>query len=251
MSATLPQKYQVPSVESACRMLRLVCEADRPMSVAELTALSETSRTTAMRIASSLCGNGFLGRDNEGKLIPGEVMRVLGSRMQNKSDLRERAVPALHELARAVGETAHLAIPLETHCLLQEVVDSPQLVRVASRPGTLIDYHCSATGKSILAFRGDLLLVLRQSMELVPRTQNSITDWDAFDEELRLIRKRGYAIDEEEYHKGIRCVGAPITNSSGIVVAAIGTTGTTNRLTKRRIPSVAKLVVSTARNLSS
>lgn len=220
------------------------------MSIPELTSPCETSRTTAIRIASSLCNNGFLSRNNEGKLIPGEVMRVLGSRMQNKSDLRERAIPALQKLAQAVGETTHLAIPLETHCLLQEVVDSPQLVRVASRPGTLIDYHCSATGKSILAFRGDLLLVLRQSMELVPRTENSIIDWEAFDEALGQIRKRGYAIDEEEYHKGIRCVGAPITDSSGIVVAAIGTTGTTNRLTKKRISAVAKLVLATAKSLS-
>jgi len=203
-----------------------------------------------MRIVSSLCSNGFLLRDENSKVTTGEVMRMLGSRIHNDSDLRQRAVPVLQELAETIGETTHLAIPLENHCILQEVVDSPQLVRVASRPGTLVDYHCSVTGKSILAFRNDLLLPLRQSMEFTQRTENTITNWTDFDAELDRVRQNGYAVDEEEYHEGVRCLGAPVRDQSGTVVAAIGITGTTTRLTKRRLSSVAKLVLNAAQQLS-
>jgi len=157
----------------------------------------------------------------------------------------------LARLAKAIGETAHLVIPLETHCLLQEVIDSPQLVRVASRPGTLIDYHCSATGKSILAFDAERLLTLRQSLDLSPRTPATITRWEALDAYLRRVREQGYAIDDEEYHTGVRCVGAPIYGPSRQAIAAIGVTGTCNSLSKGRVPSVAKIVVAAAAELSA
>ncbi len=251
MSPSSPEKYQVPSVESACRILRAVCEAEQPITLAQLKQAAGTSRTTMMRIVTSLCNNGFLWRGENGKIEAGEVMRALGSRMHHEADLRQRAVPVLRELAGMVGETAHLAIPLETHCLLQEVVDSPQIVRVASQAGTLIDYHCSGTGKSILAFRDDLLAAFRPNATLAARTTNTITQWDAFESELDAVRKQGYALDEQEYHIGVRCVGAPVWDSSGSVVAAIGVTGATTHLTKKNLPMVIRHVLAAAKQLSN
>ncbi|MFO8027201.1 MAG: IclR family transcriptional regulator [Opitutales bacterium] len=244
------KKYQVPSVESACRILRAIGDHGDCLSMSQLCAVSGTSRTSTLRIVSSLCQHGFLRREEDGKLATGDVFQVLGSRLHGASDLRQRAVPVLGKLVQATGETAHLALPLETHCFLQEVVDSPQLVRVASRPGTLIDYHCSATGKCLLAFGHERLLTLRQSMELSARTRRTITIWDDLDACLRQVRKQGYALDDEEYHEGVRCLGVPVRDASGRVIAAIGVTGTCQSFEKDRIPTVAQQVIQAAAELS-
>lgn len=244
------KKYQVPSVESACRILRAVGENGESLSMTQLCGLSGTSRTSTLRIISSLCQHGFLRREDDGKLAIGEVIRVLGSRLHGEFDLRQRAVPLLAQVSRATGETTHLAVPFDTHCLLQEVVDSPQLVRVASRPGTLIDYHCSATGKCFLAFDNERLLTLRQSVELASRTARTITSWGEMGVALAQVRKQGYAVDDEEYHAGIRCVGAPVRDAAHRVIAAIGVTGTCQSLSKSRVPSVAKIAVAAAAEIS-
>lgn len=245
------KRYQVPSVESACRILRAIGENGDHLSMTQLAALSGTSRTSTLRIVSSLCTHGFLRRGDDGRLATGEVLRVLGSRLHGESDLRQRSVPVLAKLVKATGETAHLAIPLDTHCFLQEVVDSPQLVRVASRPGTLIDYHCSATGKCMLAFDDERLLTLRQSLRLTAYTERTITAWDDLDACLQQVREQGYAIDDEEYHQGVRCIGAPLRDASRQVIAAIGVTGTCQSLSQGRIRAVAKSVVAAAAELSA
>ncbi len=251
MKNELSLKYQVPSVEDACRVLQAVCASSDSLSLAELVKVAESSRTTVLRIASSLCNNGFLERQADGRYVVGDTMRVIGSRVQNDSSLRSRAIPILQELARATGETTHLAIPLKAHCLLQEVVDSPQLVRVASRPGTLVDYHCSVTGKSILASRPDLCSELREVSLLRQHTVHTITSWEALDLELAKVRKKGYAVDNEEYHLGVRCVGAPVRDKDGNVIGAIGVTATTTRLAKRDLPAVAKLVMECVQQLQA
>lgn len=249
--STLPvKKYQVPSVESACRILRAVGETGEPLSMTQLCGLSGTSRTSTLRIVASLCEHGFLTREDDGKLATGKVLQVLGSRLHGGSSLRQRAVPVLGKLVQATGETAHLALPLETHCFLQEVVDSPQVVRVASRPGTLIDYHCSATGKCMLAFDHERLLTLRQSLDLSAHTRRTMTNWDDLDACLRQVREQGYAIDDEEYHEGVRCLGAPVRDIAGRVIAAIGVTGTCQSFDKGRIRTVAQQVLQAAAELS-
>lgn len=214
--------------------------------MADLNEAVGASRTTVLRIVASLDRHGFLARNENGGIVAGNTMQMLGVRLQKDSSLRQRAVTVLHELAHNVGETTHFALPFDTHCFLQEVVDGPHLVRVASRPGSLIEYHCSAAGKAIVAHRDDLLALLRQSPRLTRRTENTITEWDAFEVELENVRRRGYAVDEREYHEDVRCVGVPIYGAAGRVIAALGATGTANRLTKRRIPSVARMMIEAA-----
>jgi IclR family acetate operon transcriptional repressor len=68
--------------------------------------------------------------------------------------------------------------------------------------------------------------------------------------ELKLIRQRGYAMDDEEIEEGLRCVGAPVIDHSGRVVAAISIAGPAFRLTEDRIPAVARSVIRAASELS-
>ena len=88
------------------------------------------------------------------------------------------------------------------------------------------------------------------SRPLVRRTPNTITDRTALERELEKVRKRGYAVDNEESFPGIKCVAAPIQNHHGKVIAAISATVPTPRMTKQRMTEITKLVRETARSIS-
>ena len=243
------QKYSVPSVDSACRILKAICEASSPIRLPELVKAVGSSRTTVMRIVSSLCAQGFLSRTEQGHLTPGQTMNYLGTLIREHSDLRTLALPLLKEISKTEGETAHLAVPAESHCMLQEVVESVNLVRVASQPGTLVDYHCSATGKAMMAFDKGLAARLKPVLTLRGRTSNTHTSWDTLEEEFEIIRRRGFAVDEEEYHPGVRCVGVPIISSAGSAIGAIGITGTTQTVTPSTVSGIAKRVMILTKDL--
>jgi IclR family acetate operon transcriptional repressor len=245
-----PDKYRVPSVEGACRILRLVCAAEAPLTAAQLGREAGLSHTTAIRITASLCRNRFLRRLEDGRIEPDSALVALDSRVFRAPDLRTRAVPVLKRLAQDSRETAHLAMPATGQALLVEVVDSPELLRVASRPGTLVDYHCSSTGKALLAFRPDLCRELKKNGKLTRRTPRTATTWKELEARLAAVRKAGYAVDDEEYHSGLRCLAAPVRDASGTVIAALGLTGSKEKVGKKRIPALALLVVAAANELS-
>jgi DNA-binding IclR family transcriptional regulator len=64
---------------------------------------------------------------------------------------------------------------------------------------------------------------------------------------MKVIRGRGYAVTDGEHHPGIRCIGAPVHDGSGRVVAGLSISGPTRRLRKDQITDLAKIVVHHAR----
>ena len=242
-------QYRVPSVESACRIIRYVAAKREAVPLKELIEAAATSRTTTLRIASSLVENGFLDQVAKNHFKPGVFLHELSDFEDPRQSLIRHAAAILEPLAITNQETAHLALPLETHCILEQVIHSPRPIRVASTVGSLVDFHCSATGKSMLAFDDVLRRSLRGRIELTARTKNTLCDWEALENDCALIRSRGYAIDEQEYHEGVRCVAVPLIRPDQSVIGAIGMTGATTTLTKRRIAALAKDLTDAAAEL--
>ncbi len=107
-----------------------------------------------------------------------------------------------------------------------EVCDSPAPLRVASRPGTMADLHCSATGKIFLTYLYPQRLV--EFIEVFKpeiRTPRTLTTLEQLQQMIEEVQEKGFAWDDEEYHPGIRCMAAPVFNMERELVAAIGITG--------------------------
>jgi IclR family acetate operon transcriptional repressor len=83
---------------------------------------------------------------------------------------------------------------------------------------------------------------LRERLKLKTRTPHTIGNWSALDPELAGIRQRGYAVDEQEYHLGVRCIAIPLLDHAGLVLGALGLTGATRTLTKARLPELAGIL---------
>ena len=90
---------------------------------------------------------------------------------------------------------------------------------------------------------------LVNSIDLESFTPRTLTDPAALEKELAQIRVTGYAVDDREYHPGVRCVAAPIFGIGG-VIASLGLSAPADRLDNERLQVVAPLVVDTAARVS-
>src|SRR5690606_11128051 len=106
--------------------------------------------------------------------------------------------------------------------------------------------HTSAMGKCLMAFAGDIEAEIAGLGELAPVTEKTITDPETLAEELRRVRDRGWALNDEERHAGVRTVAVPVMGSDGRVVAAIAVQGPTVRITEDKISALAERLQSAA-----
>lgn len=243
--------YLIPNLLNACRVLQFLADEPAPgASVAGIARELHIPRTTALRIVTTCCQGGLL-RESGGLYTLGAGLIPLGMKALEGVDLRRGAQPLLRRLAEATDETAHLAMPVENRALLVEVCQSPHPIRVGSPAGTLADLNCSSTGKVFLAylFRERLEELFRQ-LKPRPRTPRTLTTAKAMAQEVERILALGYALDDEEYCEGIRCLAAPVRDNEGCVVAAVGITGPSSRFTRERIKPCAEKVLATAQELS-
>jgi len=242
--------YRVPAVDGAARVLFYVGEATEPVPFARIPSGAGLTRTTARRVVGSLLAAGLLEQAEDRRLRLGRAARRLGYLAQEQLGLRQAARGALAWLVQEIGETAHVGMRQGVKVELVDVVDAPEPTRVASRPGVMVDAHCSATGKVLLANQPEFFEALRQAHRrgLSRRTEGTITTWPALEAELARVRETGYAVDEEEYRPGVRCVAVPVIDSASRTVAAIGVTSSVERLPRARVVAVAKaLGVASAR----
>ncbi len=243
--------YVIPNLKNACRLLTHLATVGEGRSVSELANDLEVPRTTVLRIAKTLSGENFL-REENGSYSLGGGLAALGMRAFGSLDTQNAARPLLENLTSVTNETSHLALWDDGRALIAEVANCPHPLSAASKPGTQAYAHASATGKVFLAYRFlDTLTTVWKKPDRVRLTSKTITEPRILKKQLEKVRKDGYAMDNEEYHEGVRCLAAPVFDSSGEVCAAIGITASCVRFTKKRAPEIAEEVKGVARELTA
>jgi IclR family acetate operon transcriptional repressor len=244
-------KYHIPNLGKACEVMERISNTPGGLPLKKISTELGIPRTTALRITQTLLDAGFLAENESGNLTPGTALVQIGVKALDNLDIRSFACPILQTLSRETGESSHLAILNGTKSLLVEVADSPHPVRIASRPGTLVELHCSSTGKIFLAFSVPEPADFVKGLELTPHTKNTDTTPEAVLASIEETRKLGYALDEEEYVPGVRCIGAPVTNAFGKTIAAIGITASTSTFTKAKIRNISVKLRTAAADISA
>ncbi|WP_372798277.1 IclR family transcriptional regulator [Pontiella sp.] len=242
-------KYHIPNLGKACAVMEEVGNAPDGLTLREIYRTLDIPRTSALRITRTLLDAGFLAENHDGALTLGPSLVQLGVKALENLDIRSFARPVLEKLAAETGESCHLAILNGDRSMLVEVVDSPRPVRIAARPGTRVELHCSSTGKVFLAFQIPEPARFIQSLELTRHTDNTATTKKAVLAGIAQTRKLGYAIDEEEFVPGVRCIAAPVKNAFGKTMAAVGITASTSTFTRARIPGMVEKLKNAAADI--
>jgi len=138
------------------------------------------------------------------------------------------------------------------HHLTVNKVDGPQTFRVTSDPGHLGALHTTSVGKALVAFAEDSERVrLVEELELEPLTEFSITDRDAFRADIEQVRRRGYAVMDEENELGMRAVAVPVFNAQGYAFASLATAVPVFRLSMEDLVALVPVLQEAASELSA
>lgn len=238
---------EIQSLARGLKILNLLEQARSGMGTTEVAREMTIDKSSASRLLHTLANYDFVVQDEStARYQLGPRLLTLGQRVLDRISLRDRARPYLYKLVDATGECAHLAILAQRQALYIDQAESSAALRVESEIGTLSPLHCTALGKAMLAF-GDGAL----PEALLPFTQRTITDQAVLQAQLLQIRQRGYAIDDEEYNYGVRCVAAAVYDHRGMLLGAIGISGPAGRVTLERIDEFGALVRQVAEELSA
>ena len=242
------------SVKSLFKMLEVLeafSSTDPELSVAEIARRTGLPRTTVHRIVDSLRSVGLLEQDaSRDRYRLGLKLFELGGNALTNLPLYREAPPFVDTLAKLTGEDVHLCI-----------FDGAQMVfvnrfnQVARPHNTVITMeaspcHSTGVGKAALAFQSEAVIdrVIRAGLSRF--TPNTIVEPKRLKADVAAIRERGYSVDDCEHEPELRCVGAPIRNSTGRVFAAISASGPARRVPPERVPELARAVMTHAELLS-
>jgi IclR family KDG regulon transcriptional repressor len=225
-------KYEVRSVKRALTLLRTFLAHEGELSAAEMSKETGLDPSTVFRLLLTLEAQGFVEVNHTtGKYRPGVTLLELGSRFLKNNDIRSRAIGHLERLRDEFGETVHLTVLNGNEVVyLEKLAGLHPIGFMSSRVGDRNPAHCTGVGKALLAFiPDDELTACYPDGRLTRYTDTTITELEALRLELKKVRDRGYATDQEEHEPGVKCVAVPVFDHKGIA-AAISVSGPTNRV---------------------
>jgi IclR family acetate operon transcriptional repressor len=245
ISATTTDRYNVRSVGRAFLMLELV--ASGPSEGTSLTALAghlSVSKSTALSTARTLVGHGVLRAVEPGPRYKlGTALIRYGDMAAQQSSVGEVCLPVLRQVSAETGMTARLALAEDGYPVCVERVDGPGSIRFHAPLGRREPPHATAAGKSVLAMLSvHRVLEICDETGLTRHTSHTITDPSTLVAELGTVRRRGFAVDDEEEIEGVFCVGAPFFGHDGRCAGAISVTGIKQDLPGWRIAELGRLL---------
>lgn len=214
------------SLDRAAELLSLVVRAEEPITYTSIVDQTGLARSTASRLLQSLERNGLLERDRDGAFRGGALFAHYARSFDRSEFLVATAQPTLDHVADVTGETVNLAIARGDTVVQVAQVDSTYMLGAMNWVGIDVPPHTSSLGKVMHAFGA----LPAPKGELARVTSATITDPEAYVEELERVRSRGFAITRGELEPGLDGVAAPIYGEDGRVVAALGVSGPAFRL---------------------
>jgi IclR family KDG regulon transcriptional repressor len=243
--------YQAPAVKKAFEVLQLVASTDRGIGISELAKTLGISKGTVHGITSALEEVGVIIRNPFTKKYNlGYTLIELGKKGLSKIPLREAARRHMERLVQETDETVFLGILRDDHILIVDMAESNKELKITSPSGTKLSLTAGAAAKVFLAYTDEKRALEYLHTKGLPKyTENSITDLDAYLEEIKKVRKKGFATDREEYLQGVNAVAALI-RSHGPFLAAIWVVGFSSSITENRMEYIISRTVAAAGAIS-
>ena len=233
--------YQLQSLDRAVAVLKVLGESEGPLSLADICQQMQLHKSTAHRSLMVLERSSLIERTHDNRFRLGLKLYELGNRAVEQVDLRARIRPFFRRLSAQLGETVHLGVLQKSSVVYLDKAEPNRRVCMSSRVGSSNPAYCTAMGKAMLAF-----LPLEAAEEIVAGikfvryTARTICSREDLFKSLERVRRRGYAIDEEEIELGVRCIGAPIFDENKMPIAALSVSAPTGRIRAQNTPAIAQ-----------
>jgi len=252
-ASSVNQTRGVKNIHRVIDLLESFEQHPSGLSMSELSAYLNMPKSTVSRLLSALIDRRFIRESNPpGKYLLGYKFLNLSSAYLQGFDLYKEAHPILEELNKHIDETVIMGVfdQSQHRIIYIDKIDTTKSIKLGTRVGEIAPIHCTALGKALLSsLKDDKIESILETYSFEKFTDQTIINSIVLIEDLSTIRKRGYAIDHQEYKPDIICVGAPILNAIGDPLAAISVSAPADRLDSTRLEIVANLVVETAKDI--
>lgn len=232
-------------------IIEALSKSQEPMSLTDIVKATQINKSTAYRLLQAMHTRHYVEKSEKGLYSIGLKLVEVVSCHINGLELQTEAKPFLSTLRAELNLTVHLGI-LEAHEVIYiEKLDLYPTTRLYSQVGYRSPAYCSSMGKCLLScLSGDEQDDALSHCKFEKFTQNTITSPKDFKQYLKKIRRQGWAMDDEEYLLGHRCVGAPIFDYRGDAVASISASGTISQISDEKLPFIVEQVKDTALQIS-
>lgn len=226
------------SLTRGLRALDFMVDQGSAVRLTDVAEALEISKPNASHLLKALVNAGYAEQDPSRHYRASAKIQT--SRKTGIDDIvtcQRTWHPALEELRARTGECAHIAMLVKSSVWYLDKVDSMHPLKVDHPLGMLSPLHCTALGKAFLSFG-----TAEPEDPLSGYTDRTITTKARLREEIRLTQARGFAIDIEEFTLGIRCVAAPVFDERGTMIAAIGVSGPSVRVSTEHLFELGRIV---------
>lgn len=242
----------VKSLGKVARLLDCFSTRNRSLSLTDLCAETGFPKSTVHRLLAAMRDIGFIEQASErDRYRLGVKLLELGNTVLANMELHREARPFIDALARQGGQAVHLAVFDGQRAVVIHRADASADKTYAAHTIEQAPVHCTSVGKAILAFQPPALVDRIAKAGLTRFTELTITTAEALHAALAEIRARGYSRDEGEHQPGLRCIGAPIRDATGRVIAGISLTGPAWRFPVTEVEPLAKVVIHHADRISA
>jgi len=243
---------KINSIDRAVKVIELLSENPRGLKLTQISRKLDMNPSSAHHLLNTLLPYDYIAQDPDTKkYLLGFRFLEISRRIMANMDIRKVARKHLEALRKKTQEAVHLVVLRGNKVVYIDKFDNPGGLSLATYIGFATDPHAAAGGKVLLAGLSEKKVKeIYRNRVLKNYGKKTITNLPMLAEELEKVRIQGYAIDDEEYYEGVRCIAAPI-RSGGQVVASISVTGSIFTITMDRIDRELKeLVKKTADRIS-
>ncbi len=243
----------IQSIDRVFDIVEVLAENPRGMTLTQISTSVSLHKSTVHRMMLALISRGYVDKDEQtGRYKLTMRLFSIGSRVLGGFDILSVARPYLEQLSEYADEAVHLVVrDSENVVYLLKEDSSRSLVRSGTHYGFSNPMYCTGVGKSILAYLSDEDVAdIWARTKVTAYTSRTITSFALLKEELSVIRVRGYAIDDEEFEDGLRCIACAIFDYTQQPIAAISISAPITRMSMDRVTELAPQITQAAHEIS-
>ena len=220
-----------------------------PASLSDLSKQLAINRSTVHRLASALVDRGYMKLvSGEGYMLGAKLLE-LGHAARRQISLPRVARPFLETLCETTGDAVHLGVLYDDMALYLDKLSGARRIEIGSRVGERHPLCSTGLGKSLLLDESEMEWLERFQKERGPCLPDDpgFVDWR---NQMRGYSAGGYSFDLEENEDRVRCIGAPIRDETGAIVAAISVSSVAQYMSEARMTQLMETVTGTANAIS-
>ena len=246
-------KYPVKSVVKTLNVLEHLGTAPSGTTLTEISTKLRIGKSTIHRLLATLRDHDFVWLDPlSSRYILGARILQLSEQLNHQSILIRNGEPILSHLAQETGETCNLGVLDGRSVLYLIIKESGNPLRMTGQVGKRLPAHCTALGKALLSglTQDELSELYSETKNLEKFTSKTVRTVPQLLRSLEKTKQASIVIDSEEVFAGVLCLGTPIRDHSGRVVAAISISFPKNRVDAKTLGRFRALLLESAGGLS-